>query len=85
MSPRTLSIGAAQFASEVGDVDANLTIHLDWIARGRQAGLDLLVLPELSLTGHHGPDRLLSAAISGEFRPRVLGASLNDLQIQSSD
>lgn len=63
MTARTLKVGAAQFASEVGDVDANVDRHLDWIARGHEAGLDLLVLPELSLTGHYGPERLLDAAM----------------------
>lgn len=59
----SLKIGAAQFASEIGDVEANLAIHLDWIADGRAAGLDLLVLPEVSLTGHNGAERLLAAAM----------------------
>lgn len=62
-SRQKLTVGAAQFASAIGDPDANMAIHLDWIARGRAAGLDLLVLPELSLTGHHGPERLLDAAM----------------------
>lgn len=59
-----IKVGAAQFASETGDVDANIDHHLDWIAKGRAAGLDLLVMPELSLTGHYGPERLLSAAMT---------------------
>lgn len=58
-----LKIGAAQFASVIGDVDRNVDIHLDWIERGRQAGLDLLVMPEVSLTGHHGVERLLGVAM----------------------
>lgn len=63
MSTRKIKVGAAQFASEIGDVDANLERHLEWIARGHKAGLDLLVMPELSLTGHYGPERLLEAAM----------------------
>lgn len=59
----TLRVGAAQFPSEIGDVDANMDRHLHWIAQGRAAGLDFLVLPELSLTGHYGPVQLLSAAM----------------------
>ncbi|MBY6142176.1 nitrilase [Leisingera daeponensis] len=58
-----LKVGAAQFSSRTGDVDANFDSHLSWIEQGRQAGIDLLVLPELSLTGHYGPDRLLEAAM----------------------
>lgn len=58
-----IGIGAAQISSEIGDVDANMERHLEWIAKGRAAGLDLPVFPELSLTGHHGPERLLTAAM----------------------
>ncbi|HUF86728.1 MAG TPA: nitrilase-related carbon-nitrogen hydrolase [Thermohalobaculum sp.] len=63
MPPRKLKVGAAQFASAIGDVDANLPCHLDWIARGRSAGLDLLVMPEASLTGHHGAEDVLATAM----------------------
>ncbi len=34
-----MKIGAAQFASESGDVDANVEIHLDWVARGQSEKL----------------------------------------------
>ena len=71
MPARKLKVGAAQFASAIGDVDANLAIHRDWIARGRAAALDLLVLPEVSLTGHYGPERLLEAAMK-RSDPRLL-------------
>ncbi|GMG81757.1 carbon-nitrogen hydrolase [Paralimibaculum aggregatum] len=63
MSRDPLKIGAAQFASEIGDVDANIDRHLHWIAEGRAAGLDMLVLPEVSLTGHHGAEHLLDCAM----------------------
>lgn len=59
-----MKIGAAQFASESGDLDANLDIHLDWIARGRSKRLDILVMPEMSLTGHYGTDTLLQTAMT---------------------
>jgi N-carbamoylputrescine amidase len=59
----TLKTGVAQFASAIGDVDANIDVHLHWIAEGKAAGLDLLVLPEVSLTGHFGVERLLDCAM----------------------
>ncbi|MFQ5660126.1 MAG: nitrilase-related carbon-nitrogen hydrolase [Gammaproteobacteria bacterium] len=59
-----MKIGAAQFASEPGNVDANIEIHLDWIARGQSEKVDLLVMPEMSLAGHYGAVDLLSAAIT---------------------
>lgn len=58
-----LKTGVAQFASVIGDVDANLPAHLDWIAEGKSRGIDLLVMPELSLTGHHGTETLLDCAM----------------------
>ena len=72
MTARTLKVGAAQFASEIGDVDANMGRHLDWIARGHEAGLDLLVLPELSLTGHHGGEMAVDCAMK-RSDPRLSG------------
>jgi N-carbamoylputrescine amidase len=47
-----LKIGLAQIDGRLGDLEANVERHLDWIARGREAGVDLLVFPELSLTGY---------------------------------
>lgn len=63
MTTSPLKAGAAQFASEIGDVDANMDRHLHWIAEGRAQGLDLLGLPELSLTGHHGGENVLDCAM----------------------
>lgn len=45
-------IALAQSDATLGDVSANLGRHLEWIARAREAGADLLVFPELSLTGY---------------------------------
>ncbi|HEY9423030.1 MAG TPA: nitrilase-related carbon-nitrogen hydrolase [Thermoanaerobaculia bacterium] len=51
-SASVLRIGLAQIDCRLGDVEGNAERHLDWIARARQAGVDLLVFPELSLTGY---------------------------------
>ncbi len=48
----TLKIGLAQIDSRLGDVEANVERHLAWIERARSQGVDLLVFPELSLTGY---------------------------------
>jgi N-carbamoylputrescine amidase len=47
-----LTVGLAQIDSRLGDLDANLEHHLAWIERARARGVDLLVFPELSLTGY---------------------------------
>ncbi len=59
----SLKIGAAQFPSDTGDLDTNTERHLHWIAEARAQGVDLLVMPELSLAGHYGAERLLDVAI----------------------
>jgi NAD+ synthase (glutamine-hydrolysing) len=48
----TLRIGLAQIDSLLGDVEANLAKHLAWIERARGEGVELLLFPELSLTGY---------------------------------
>jgi predicted amidohydrolase len=51
-TPTLLKIGLAQIDGRLGDVEHNAGRHLDWIVRAREAGVDLLVFPELSLTGY---------------------------------
>lgn len=47
-----LKLGLAQIRPILGDVQANLDKHLDIIKRARAETVDLLVFPELSLTGY---------------------------------
>jgi predicted amidohydrolase len=58
-----LKAGAAQFASAIGDLEANFARHEAWFAQARAEGVELLVCPELSLAGHYGAERLLDVAI----------------------
>lgn len=46
------SLALAQINTRLGDVDANLEKHLALAREAAQAGADLLVFPELSLTGY---------------------------------
>ena len=46
------SIALAQINTRLGNVTANLEKHLSLIKDARAAGTDLLVFPELSLTGY---------------------------------
>nr|WP_315203023.1 carbon-nitrogen hydrolase family protein [uncultured Albidiferax sp.] len=48
----TLRIAAAQSISVPGDIAANVRIHLQFMAAAQQAGAELLVFPELSLSGY---------------------------------
>lgn len=72
-------IALAQIDTRLGDVPANLEIHLETVTRARRRGADLLVFPELSLTGYMLQDladevALRPTAADPVFR-RLLSAS----------
>ena len=56
-------IGIAQISPRLGDVAANLSIYEQHIARAQEEGIDLLVFPELSLTGYHLRDMVATVAL----------------------
>jgi NAD+ synthase (glutamine-hydrolysing) len=58
-----LTIGLAQIYPKLGDVAANLAKHIEYIDKARAAGVDVLVFPELSLTGYQVQDLLAEVAI----------------------
>lgn len=74
--------GIAQFASDPNDLDANFTTHEHWIDKARDEGVDFLLMPELSLTGHYGPLNLLNFAMKRDDpRLRALSARAGDMTI----
>jgi NAD+ synthase (glutamine-hydrolysing) len=58
-SPKRLRIALAQVNPTVGDIEANRRLASEWIARARDAGADLVVLPELTLPGYPAEDLYL--------------------------
>lgn len=52
MSSAVLRVGAAQIDSKRGDLEGNLAKHLEMIERAHREKVDLLVFPELSLSGY---------------------------------
>jgi predicted amidohydrolase len=70
-------VGAAQIASVPGDIPANLGLHLATIAEARARAVDLLVFPELSLTGYESqPDTAhLSRSADGPELRRLAEAA----------
>lgn len=54
--PEQITVGAAQIVTVPEDLEANLATHLDAISDARGRGVDLLVFPELSITGYHLSD-----------------------------
>ncbi len=61
--PAKLKVAVAQVESVVGDLAANLRKHLDVIAEARGHGVQLLLFPELSLTGYIAGKDALGCAI----------------------
>ncbi len=47
-----IQIALAQLATELGDVQANLEKHLQFIEQAKAQKADLIMFPELSLTGY---------------------------------
>jgi predicted amidohydrolase len=61
-----LNLALAQIATRLGDVEANLEKHLEYIKQARGQKADLIIFPELSLTGYVVQDLVASVA----HRPR---------------
>lgn len=58
-----LTIGLAQIYPKLGDVAYNLGQHLDYVQRAHEQGVDLLVFPELSMTGYQVQDLVPEVAM----------------------
>ena len=57
-----LNLALAQISTKLGDVQANLDKHLQLIDEAKKQKADLLVFPELSLTGYVLQDLVVSVA-----------------------
>jgi len=60
----TLRVACVQFRPRLGDVAANLEATCDLLAAARAQGADLVVFPELSLTGYFLKDLVPEVAIA---------------------
>ncbi len=65
-------IAVAQVDSVLGNVEANVERHLKSIAQARQAGAQVIVFPELSLTGYSVKDMNWDLAVNLSKSPAVL-------------
>lgn len=60
---RTLTAAVSQIASESADMQANLSKHLAVIDEARSRSADVLLFPEVSLTGHTAAREVLRLAV----------------------
>lgn len=59
-----ITIALAQINTRLGDIKSNLALHLSLVEKAHHAGADLLVFPELSLTGYVLQDLVSTVAIN---------------------
>lgn len=71
-----VNVGLAQMAPKLGDLQHNLETHLALAARARDAGVDLLVFPELSLTGYQVMDLVPELAMQADAQDATFRALL---------
>lgn len=81
-----ISLALAQINTVLGDVGANLEMHIARAEEARQAGADLIVFPELSLTGYALQDIAPTVAISASrsdpvFKPLLEASKGLDLVV----
>ncbi len=72
-----VTVGLAQMSPKIGDVACNLDTHLEYIRQAKQAGVDLLLFPELSLTGYNLEDLVYEVAIPAHSDNPTLQALLS--------
>lgn len=78
--PTTFRIAIAQLNFLVGDIAGNTQIILECIHKAKQASVDLVIFPELALSGYPPEDLVLRE----DFKKKIHHA-LKDIQEKSSD
>lgn len=71
-----ITIGLAQIYPKLGDIQHNLAAHLQTIAQARRRGVDLLVFPELSLTGYQVQDLVPEVSLRSDASDAVFAELL---------
>jgi predicted amidohydrolase len=68
-----MKIALAQINTVLGRPEANLAKHLDYIAQAKQQQADLVIFPELSLTGYMLQDLTYSVAMKPTLTDPIFG------------
>ncbi len=74
-----IKVALAQIAPKLGDLDSNLEKHLEYIRQAKKEKADLVIFPELSLTGYSLKDAVYDAAMKSDdkFLQPIFEASNN--------
>ncbi len=70
---KPMRLALAQINSVVGDVDGNADRIVEWLGRARDANADLVLFPELCVTGYPAEDLLLRPGFVRAARARSRG------------
>ena len=73
-----MKIALAQISPKLGDLEKNFQIHIDTIQKAKKKNVDLLIFPELSLTGYTLKDMVEEVAIEPRTDPlfkKLIGLS----------
>ncbi|MDQ7027829.1 MAG: nitrilase-related carbon-nitrogen hydrolase [Anaerolineae bacterium] len=68
-----VNIGLAQMYPKLGDVQANLDSHLQFIEQAKAKDVDLLIFPELSMTGYQIQDLVPEVALTTHSTHPIFG------------
>lgn len=81
-TPSSITVGVAQIDCQLGDLERNLQTHLRMVAQARDAGVGLLLFPELSLTGCALGERVPEIALTRDSEPVVtLARAAGDMTV----
>jgi len=72
-SPVRLTLALAQINTRLGDVESNLEQHLSLAKQAKSSGADLILFPELSLTGYALQDLTPAVAVRPTAQDPVFG------------
>jgi predicted amidohydrolase len=64
-----MKVAIAQIAPHLGDVEKNFNVHLNLVDRAQKNKVDLLIFPELSLTGYTLQDFVPDVALKPDKSP----------------
>ena len=78
---KKLTLALAQINTKLGDVQSNLEKHLALLSEAKKLGADLLIFPELSLTGYVLQDLAATVAL----HPNTADPVFNRLLLASND
>ena len=74
---KNLRVGLAQLNTTVGDFDSNIRLILDAATKAKESDADVVIFPELAITGYPPEDLLLRRPFIDKAMTKLESLSLN--------